>query len=124
MSETYAFISTSCGELQKWSLVFPGKTTPRFKFICSIQAHNREINCIDTCPDDELVLTGSSDKLSKVIELKYNLNEINLFRYLMKFQIWSFSDLNLNGTCSGHNDTVSGGKFSPIDKVRFKFFWV
>lgn len=62
----------------------------------SVRAHDKDINCVVTAPNDSIVASASQDKTIK---------------------LWQGSDLSLLATLSGHKRGVWKVRFSPVDKV-------
>lgn len=59
-------------------------------------AHDKEINCIASAPNDKLIVSGAQDRVAK---------------------IWRTKDGELVGSFKGHRRGVWDAKFSPFDQV-------
>lgn len=71
------------------------KTCFQLAAICSVRAHNKDINTVDISPNDAVVASGSQDST---------------------IRLWNSSDLTPIGALTGHKRGVWCVKFSPIDK--------
>lgn len=78
--------------------------------------HEKEINTVCIAPNYQTIVTGSQDKLIKVINFHIIiicLHYINL--YFVK--VWSVNDLSVLGVCRGHKRGIWCTRFSSIDQV-------
>lgn len=62
----------------------------------TVVAHDKDINAVCISPNDNLIASGSQDKLAK---------------------IWSSSDLKLLGVLRGHRRGLWAVQFSPADQI-------
>jgi U3 small nucleolar RNA-associated protein 13 len=72
-----------------------GKTCVELAAICSVRAHNKDINTVDISPNDAIVASGSQDS---------------------SIRLWNSSDLTPTGSLAGHKRGVWCVKFSPVDR--------
>ncbi|KAJ6653728.1 hypothetical protein lerEdw1_008754 [Lerista edwardsae] len=62
----------------------------------TVKAHDKDINSVAVSPDDQLIATGSQDKLAK---------------------LWTCDGFVQLGTCCGHRRGIWCVQFSPVDQI-------
>lgn len=73
-----------------------GSTPLQLTAVTSRLAHEKDINCVECAPNDQIVASGSEDK---------------------SIRVWSSSDLTPKSVLKGHRRGVWCIRFSPVDKV-------
>jgi U3 small nucleolar RNA-associated protein 13 len=74
------------------------------KSLCTLKAHEKDINSLDVAPNDRLLASGSQDRLAKIYEIDYASNPVR-------------GNLKLVGTCKGHKRGVWCVRFGKHEKV-------
>lgn len=76
--------------------------------LITIKAHEKDINCLDLAPTDQLLASGSQDRTANIYEI--------LFRSASGKKP-SYGEIKLLGTCKGHKRGVWNVKFGKTERV-------
>lgn len=79
----------------------------RQRSLVSLKAHDKDINCLDVAPNDQLLASGSQDKTIKIYSISYSSTGKNAGR----------GELALVGTCTGHKKGVWTVKFGKTERI-------
>lgn len=74
------------------------------KSLCTLKAHEKDINSLDVAPNDRFLASGSQDRLAKVYEIEYSSDPVR-------------GAIKLVGTCKGHKRGVWCVRFGKHEKV-------